>query len=44
MIEIHAMLATVAGISLFVGFVFTNTPLMLIGIVAGMAMLLVPRS
>ncbi len=42
--EIRAMLATVAGISLFVGFVLTNTPLMLVGIVAGIAMLLVPRS
>ena len=44
MMEIHAMLATVAGISLLVGFVLANTVLMLIGIVAGIAMLLVPRS
>ena len=44
MMEIHAMLATVTGSSLLVGFVLANTVLMLIGIVAGIAMLLVPRS
>lgn len=41
--EIHAMLATMAGISLLVGFVLANTPLILAGIVASMAMLLLPR-
>lgn len=43
MMEIHAMLATVAGSSLLVGFVLANTVLILTGIVAGMAMLLLPR-
>ena len=44
MMEIHAMLATVASISLMLGFVLANTVLILIGIVSGVAMLLVPRS